>query len=361
MTYGIKLKGLNNSLPISSFSPTMIFRGKAILNGSGFYPSDVNGIITTLVTVNPRTGGNPPISHSITYASSNQPGYYEARHNYTGGSWAGATCISSGNILLASGTIKKDIVIFDFRIECPTEPLVFLSSSIASTKASVLGLTNVGSNGVNIIWNIKLNVSFVLGTPESTILSQIGVYCFSEVHPSDFSSNFGIRTYDNNGDICFTSEKKILKIKDYVEVTASSNPPNLADIIFSRNFAPNPEISMFSLNKPGFMNIDFARYGSREYVTKSLSGITGGGCNYRWPLRVYINYDLITSGVNKNNSNSDLDYSLSVIKGLFEIELLSSNPVRFDQFSIPDGVNSISYKNEIFPTIIPVIDCTEYD
>ena len=43
MTHGIKLRGINNSLPVSSFGASLIFRGKAQRRnnaGDTFYPAD---------------------------------------------------------------------------------------------------------------------------------------------------------------------------------------------------------------------------------------------------------------------------------------------------------------------------------
>lgn len=257
-----------------------------------------------------------------------------------------------------SATVTKNIGVFTYRIICYNLPTVFISTSTYNTKATVSSIVQNGTSGGVPVWDIKVSVAFVVGTAEATFLSHLTFYCFSEIHSSDATEGYGIRCYDASGNITYSSDKKPLRIKDYVTITASSNPSNISDLIYSRTFCPNPEQSVFSLAKPAFMNVDFGRYTWWQYVTNDWNYYTWVGYAAYTHCRLWFRNEILTAGVSVNASNTDLDFSLQVYDGKFEIETYS---IDTSTTPAPPGTNYIASKTENFSITIPILNGADYD
>lgn len=359
MTYGLALHGHDTSTPVTALSSSLIFRGKAALiaqpGGYGYYPADAVGKDITIKFYAPNT--NYRIDSQV---NNTLPGTYRGYAigntiNYGGGSCsAGQTAY-----LRASVTLQKTIGIFTYSIIAPTLPTVFCYSSSPSTKVSLRGIVQNGTHyDGDPIWEIKVSIGFPLGTAESTFLSHVTLYCFSKIVAADFSSNFGIRTYDANGNPTFSADKKVLNIRDYVTITQSTRPANLGDMIYTRTFAPNPQKSVFQLSKPAFLNIDFGRYEWNQFVYAGYSPF-GNGCYYHHQYRFIFNQRFITAGVNVNAAKTDLEFGLQAISGslMFQYVGWAGNRPGAPA-SIPNYLGII-YEN--FPITIPIIEGADYD
>jgi hypothetical protein len=344
MTFGIAALGLNNSLPISTFSKALVFRGKATrVSGAGlsYYPADVAGIDTMVTTY----FGGPNEGQFQVEEIAGIVGFVRGIGR-TISIFGGGTQVRE----VFRASVTRDIGVFTYNVVCYGKPVLFVNSTSPSTKAGVLSVAQVGVVSGVPLWDIKLSVSFSLGTAESVFLSHITVYCFSATHSTDSVGGYGIQAFMEDGSLAYTSTSLTLVVVDYVSLTASTTPDNIADIIYTRNFSPEPMVSMFDIAKPGFMNIDFARYTWRQYAT-SFRHNSGGQDFYTW---WWVDSKIINTGVSV--ANGELDFSLSVVDARATPQVFSRT-----SFSQPPYTQKIMAKSEVFPAIIPVIDCAMYD
>lgn len=370
MTYGIKIRGLNNSIPISSFGASLIFRGKAQrVTGTGmtYYPADQFPLCTAVEAF------YDTYSYQVRRFSGTTYSYYQGSVPAAPGkvvligaalNTAIGTSIANGE--RAEATYQRNVAIFTYKIVAPTMPIVFFHTSSSDTRATVVSVTPNGTEGGAPVWYIKVSIGFLAGTAEATFASHLTLYCFSKVVNSDFSASFGVRTFDAHGNPAYSSELKPLRAKDYVTLTATDTPTNISNMIITREFCPTPEISMFSMSKPSFQNIDFARYGSRvignnvfgfNYLSIGLGYI--GGRNRYLNFLMHLESHIAAGGV--NIKNGELNFGLTVVDAEwvpFDFTISASQPMRPSQ-SLPSQY--ISYKRELFPCTIPVIDGAEYD
>jgi hypothetical protein len=351
MTYGLTTTGLNNSLPISSYSSSLVFRGKAYrVTGTGlsYYPAEQPGTDVYFTTY---IGGGNSGSYTVDYATGltgQVRGIQRTISTFGGG---------TQTVLLFTSTAVKDIGVFTYRIICYSKPTVFSSSTSPTTKAGVLSIVQNGTSSGVPIWDIKINVAFTLGTAENVFLSYIELYCFSETHLTDSIGGYGLQSFKQDGSIAYTSTSKILRISDSVTLTAASNPPNIADMIYTRTYNPNPETSMFSLAKPGFLNVDFSRYNYRQFAYNHQQ-ISGGSTRVYYKMWWWLDTKIINTGV--AIKNGELDFSLSVIDATSVVQVYSTSSSS-SPLVAPPYTQQIIDRQEIFPITIPVIDCTLYD
>jgi len=340
MTYGIKLLGHNNSLPVSSVSPALAFRGKATrITGAGmtYYPAD-SGYDFYF-----RSNYFGNSYDTLTVAGT--PGIYK----FYAGIYNSA--VAPRYDLKFTASIPREIIVVTYRIVCPSIPTVFCNTISHTTKASVLGISQNGTSGGIPVWDIKTSISFPLGLVESTLISYITLYCFSEVVPADSTSSFGISAFSGTGQMTFTSDVKPLKIKDYVLFTSSTTPPSLQDTIYTRSFSPNPETPTLSIAKAGFMNSDFGRYDSRQYI---LQGWVSRSDGY-WFYNAYMTTKYATAGL-AVTPGGELDIALNAIKYEMSVGEIATSGAQ-----TPSASPVTTSKLEAFPTYIPVIDCADYD
>lgn len=352
MTYGINLYGFRNSISISSEFKNMVFRGKATrVTGTGltYYPADDPGIRSTYQF---------PAPPSISYSSTGIAGRYENR----------AFRSSCGTEQFAFSNLVKDNGFFTYSIESPLVPHVFFNTSNPDTRGTVLSVNDTGAVGPNgfPIWYIKVLVTFLAGTAEATFLPHLTLYCFSDMVPSETDSTYGVSVFKSDGSPSFLSNKKPLLIKDYVTITGSNNPPNLAGLIYTRSFSDNPVQSVFSISKPGFMNIDFARYETFGYLGWVLSGNyridsfvpRNSDCSGLWAVYRWLKTKYITGGVSKNIYNSDIVFSIVAHEHNLGLSYFDFY-LRYDPGTRLPNQDIVKYEN--FPVTIPIIDCEFYD
>ena len=356
MGYGIKLYGLNNSLPISSLAPTMVFRGKATRIGTVYYPANDPG------TALQYTVGQPG-EYYLSEASSGTAGYSFVWTPLQNIYYGGGSCYSGAgiNYPIAWGNVSKDIAIATYTITCPDSPLVFICATDRRCKGSVLSVVQNGTSGGVPVWNISTSVTFAVGMSEADIFSGVTLYCFSKIISSDNLGGYGIAAYDANGNLTYCSDKKILRIKDYVTISGATNPTNIADMIYDTALCPNPETRVYSLAKPSFMNMDFARYNWRQFVVSWYKNI-GNQCAYAHRFRLYLDNQIITSGANVNQANNEIVFGLSVAKAKFYFEyydFIQSNNAYYNR--APDGTTSITSRSEVFTYTVPIIEGADYD
>jgi hypothetical protein len=374
MTHGIKLTGLNNSLTVSSDSKSLIFRGKAVRRtnaGDTFYPADStfnNADFLQQQKPNYFCGGDPCQEYSINYNYGTSVGNFKtyfSQDQYSG-------CSPTRNVSNIGGTFTptRDIVNLTYTINSPTLPIVFCYSSSSDTTACVLGIANGGTSGGVTNWILKINATFLPGTAEATVAGRLTFYCFSEISSLDDTSGYGMRIYNSNSQLTFSSEKKPLVLQDYVTLTESDNPVDLADIIYTKVYCPNPKKSMFLLSKPAFMNLDFARYGNSQYAYGYRAGraatSSAGTSVYFGQHRIRIRSHLASTGI--NIKNGDINISLSTIDAepiIYDATSCLVLPSSATNGYIPFGGSLpekfIEYKKELFPFTIPVIEGADYD
>lgn len=361
MSYGLNCFGNNDSILFSTLAPVLFFRGKGVRKtGSGltYYPADEpghrlswnDGAVFFNITVD-DFGGSPGVSQ-VTKVSS-------------GGSFEGGSCLGGGSSTGPTATLQRTVVYTTWSITAPTKPIVFINTLNNAIKSSVVGIVQNGGVYPNLLWDVLLVTGFPLGTSEATIVAATSIYAFSEPVVEDLSEDYGIRVFDANGDPTFSVDRKTLVIKDFVTITGSTTPANIANIIYSRTFAPNPTESVFDIAKPGFLNVDFARYSWRQYVTNNIQRPTftvdssfGNQCGYFHVANLFVDQEFITAGVSKNNANNDLDFSLVSVRNRWSVEYQG---YLFQNGSASGGSNSILSKNENFPITIPIINCADYD
>jgi hypothetical protein len=340
MTYGLISNGANSTLAISSYAATMVFRGKASQIGGVFYPADQVGE-DLIVTTNFDQG---------TYYETYQPGvvgqyrFYERYYSYSGS--------LSGFVLLFSVSLTKTIGITTYRIICNNKPVVYANTSVSSIKANILSIIQNGTSSGVPIWDIKVSIGFPAGTPQSSILSSITLYCFSATHSSDSGGGYGLNVYLENSSLAFSSNTRPLQLSDYIQVTGSTTPANIAGMIYTRNFSPAPVTPTLSLSRPGFQNTDFARYETRKFVYDHIQSAPVGYKHF-W---VWVDYTILNAGVS-TKSGPELDFGLQVIKARLVTQQYSTT------FTVqpPPYQDIILSKRESFPVTIPVIDCNKYD
>jgi len=351
MSYGIITNGANSTLAISSYAATMVFRGKATQIGSVFYPADQPGS-GLIITIN-----------------NNQRSYYQETITESAGVLKGYERFYAFNGSLSrytnifTLTVSRTIAIATYRIICYNTPTVYTNTNNPATKAGILSIVQNGTSGGVPVWDIKVSIGFVQGTPQSTFLSNITLYCFSATHSSDNNSGYGLNVFLNSGAIAFSSNTKPLQLSDYIQVTSSTTPANIENMIYTRNFSPNPITPTLNLAKPGFMNNDFARYDTRKFITYSeLSGgwTTGQTRNFNhwW----WLDTKILNAGMSKTNA-PELDFNLNIISAslVAQVYATSNWPNPPPPRQAPPYNDAILSKMEAFPVTIPVVDCTVYD
>lgn len=365
MTFGLKLFGANNSLPISSFAKTMVFRGKGFrLFGanSTFYPADTIGTDSFV------NGQYQSPGYTVSYA----PGAAGKLRHYARDGF-------SGNLTnWFDGVAIRNIVVMTYQLESQglDQPTVFINSTNPDVTGSIQTISLSFTFGGYSVWRARVNVGFPVGLSDAEIGSSLTLYCFSPITEFDIQSGYGLRTFTANGELAYSSELRPLRAKDYVTITGSSTPANLADLIYAREFCQNPEKSVFSMTKPAFMNVDFARYGWSDtpYTPYWPYLFTYTNNTYIY-WRYCVVYDFATTGVTVKNG--ELSFNLSAINAKiepFDITVLPPNrfwknqadtsALKWFELWPPASSRSaqyITYKHEMFPCTIPIIDGADYD
>lgn len=354
MTFGLQLTGVDGSLIASTFTKNITFRGKATYSSLGIAPSTALAVNTT-ITIN---GGAFPNGCPTANVSSVPSG--DSTYRITRSYPTARGPVPPQSAVIATGTIQNTIAILLYTIVSPNKPFVFINTASPTTKGGVMSIAQSGTVGGVPNWVIQISASFPLGQSTATTVSLLTLYCFSEILPSESTTGYGLQTYTEDGVLAYTTNVRALSIKDYVTLTASNNPPNIADMIYTRTFCPNPEVSVFSLAKPGFLNVDFSRYIWREYVTsETFPAGWGASCTY-YQYIAYFDNKIYNTGVSV--LGGDLDFSLSIYDGQFGATLLGGQPgsgIGPPPPALPPNI--ILSKSESFPITIPIIDCTEYD
>lgn len=358
--YGVKLKGRNTSIPVSSLSKSLIFRGKAVQSGGGLYSANSPG---TVATMNVQYFTGATWGPDYTGSGSN-----ERRITY----WYRGSASGDGQDLGSTrgAYLTADSGFFNYYINCPTRPVVFYHTSNANTKACTKSIQEVSPG----TWLIVACISFPVGEGEGSFLPRITLYCFSEIVAADLTDTYGMRAFNASGQPTFSSEKKILRIKDYVKLTGSSTPAWIGDLIYTRSFAPNPEQSVFTIPKPAFQNVDFARYTIRQFQSGFISlpfgsgwmdrlRFTSGGLTYQHRYWAYLDMQVVSSGVCRNNAGNELEFGLNVVEGYWTTQYYDTiqTSASFPPPIPGDTPNVILAKYEGFPVTIPIINAAEYD
>lgn len=363
MTFGLKLSGLNNSLPISSFAKALIFRGKAArVTGPGmtFYPADAVGTDSFV------NGQYQSSGYTVSYA----PGVAGRIRHFSRNGFNG------GLSTAFDGAAIRNIVVLTYEVVCPDLPTVFINSTNQDVTGSIQTISLFASAGAASVWRMRVNVGFPVGLSEVAIQAALTLYCFSPIVAADLQDGYGLRTFTASGELAYSSELRPLRAKDYVTITGSSTPADLANLIYAREFCPTPEKSVFSMAKPAFMNVDFARYGWSEtpYIPYWPYVYTFTNNIYIF-WRYCVVYDFATTGVTVKNG--ELSFNLSAIDAKiepFDITVLPPNKFWKNQadtsslksFEVWPPTSSrqaqyITYKHEMFPCTIPIIDGADYD
>ena len=346
MSFGINLGGRNNSLVATTNGKNFTFRGLATYQSVSLPVNALNGVDNYVVFQGrfPSQNEAPP---------------------YLMGPFANGTATSrfiqrevrpSGLVDTVRATIsaQNTLSVLLYTIVAPGEPVVFINTNTVSTKCVVSSIRQNGTSAGVPIWEIQVSVGFLVGTSTATIVSQLSLYCFSEFFASEGATGHGLNIYTGTTELAFSSNARALTIQDFVEVTSSSSPVNIADMIYTRNFSANPSTPTLSISKPGFLNTDFARYHWRQQV--SNFDFFYGFPNRQFLVNVRADQRIISSGVAR--SVADLDFGLSV----FDAELTGTVTQIPFTFTLPPlPANFIISKSESFPVKIPVINCSDYD
>ncbi len=343
MSYGVNIQGVNNSFILTNYASNYVFRGKAnFISGSQFFPTAA------------------PASTTIIF------------YNYAGRSITQSVSASGDNVFRAyendsipvsefkaSAVQQSTIAALRYEIVCYGAPIVFFNTSTHTIKGTVASIQQNGDVSGVPKWEILVYAGFPAGTAVSTTVAALTLYCFSQLAGVEAVPDHGIEVYRTNGELAYSSTFKPLVIKDYVTITGSNNPANISALVYSRTFATNPVQSVFSIAKPGFQNIDFARYTWKQYILSDGDGSPYSGVN--WTVyRLYLYQFFITSGVSINSTNTDLDFGLQTMDAQFSFEDLTNNSSS-TYFDLPPVPNVISSKSESFPVVIPIINCADYD
>lgn len=355
MSTGLLFTGFRGASALSSDYSNLFFRGKATrITGTGltFYPADVVGV---------KKRYQFPPTPTLTVTDDTVAGRYTVEAQRSG-------CVKLSS---ATATLVKDNGVFTYTITSPFEPQVFLNTVTPGIVGTVLGIRNSGDLGVNSwpVWRISVLIAFPAGTAEAAILAAISLYCFSKIHSADSAGDHGLATYNAAGQLGYSSNLQPLKIKDFVRITSSNNPSNLSGLIFTRNFSDNPVQSVFSVTKPGFLNVDFARYETKEYpaTEERLNNShyddwvnRNSDCSATHALFRWIKIKYITGGVSINAAGNELNFSLVAYEYDLDLDYYL-NVSHIDFPPGPFGGNQDITKTENFPITIPIISCAEYD
>jgi len=351
--FGFKALGHNNRPLLFGDGSTLAFRGKAsFVAGSAFYPADAPGNQNHFRVWFRTTSWD-------TYHTFNSSNLHEARVVQVG------TATGTTNTVMVSGRQQKNIGVFTYRIVCHNTPVVFFHTTNHLTKGTLLSIIQNGTSNGASVWDLKVMVTFPLGEAESVFLPRLTLYCFSEFHVSDLQGH-GIAIYRSNGSVAYSSSIKVLEIENYVQIASSHIPNTLSNITYNLSFSPDAKQNIFSMSKPGFMNIDFARYKFAEFVPFGLYWTVPvaylgfwDGRHHGYSFHIFSDSEVINGGFAVNGSN--LDFSLSVIDVNFSFRNIAYTHDTAHSPPPPSITYILDYKREIFPTVIPVIDCTLYD
>jgi len=337
MAYGLETYGFNGSLSFNTDWPSLQYFGKATrVTGAGltFFNNDSGNLRKT---TNIPTGSYNALS---SYAGT---GVREIKAF----GWCG-----NGTVGL---TIPNDNGVYTYSIACPDYPQVFVYSSNQDISATILSIANSGTtSGGMIVWYIKTIVSYPVGTRDAA-LPYLTFYCFSKIK-DDPATGYGINTFDSSGRLTYSSSTKTLKVKDMVTITSTTlvTPANLGSLIINDTTSSTPVVAWNLMNKPSFLNIDWARYLWQQsfYMGNLAYGYdtTYGECENYGPMYCYFKQGFLIGGVRTNTGKTARIYGLSGI-----------DVTEWGTTQTTDVGTSVQKIEAQFPVYIPIIDGADYD
>jgi hypothetical protein len=337
MSFGLEVKGHNNSLLFSSGWSSLAFVGKAAWTGANsFFPADHQSYQWR------RNFG--PFGAGIFNAPISGTGVKQF--------FAHAETFNCGYITVTFNT-PDDNGCFEYEVYSPGYPTIFVNTTNTNVSAIVLGVYKTGVTNASgwYKWIIKLGVGYPSGL-RSSALTYLSLYCFSNMY--DTVGSYGLKVWNENSNIVFNSEVKPVKVQDIVTITSTtlSNPSDLSTLVFNKTTLANPKTSVYSVPKPAFLNLDWARYNvDNNQYAGVLNRLAGPPTQCVFLTQVGISYSqkFLAGGLRVNSAGSDL------ILGLFGLD-------------ITDGVITASTSNtdtvtktELLPINIPVINGSDYD
>ena len=348
MAYGLSFEGRLGNSCFSDETPSMVFMGVATKTSN--YGTRTSYVGSTNLNVNNYGGGRCSSSHttslSHTAGSGNtfnlyhqggtnvwHPGYYTCSNPSDPNSncyWHPGWCSLSQTAATSTVSFTDNARTLDYEIESYDKPTIFIEyKSPTANGGLVVKTVNKGVAGSTYgysVWTITVLLYYSSTGASTTAADQISLYCFSKVHPSYSSSNWGLHIKDSSGDTMFHSDWKPCHIKEVMTITTGTNPAtNFSSTLVDATGARMP-------SKPCYLSQDWGRLYSYVVV---------GPSSFRVRLELM-----------------QFPYSVQYISG-------DDFATKFGQINASDYAVTSTAKSEEFKgasTVVwPIIDGADYD